>query len=482
MLILPAPYTHTRLQENIFSLKQRVVVVSTSTATLDLVDRMLCTPRGYSVVRIDGGTSVDDRQSVVGAARPPPAREQTRLEQAAPPGAAGALAPHRCALQTPASPIPPTLPSPALQVDNFNLRGMGQVFLLSTRAGGAGLNLIGANHLVLFDSDWNPACDLQAMARCACWAGRPASQPGQACQPLGAARAAEAVTRAAHCDVLHQAAAVRGSCPTATHGPRRIWRDGQTRSCFVYRLLVAGTMEERIYQRQLMKQDLAVAMSGKAGGGKAMSRDELKQLFELDEEPAGGCTSRELLQGCADIGWLEPSAEGLSFGLQAMVGCRGLAHAWRELALRQPRMLPGARARGEACTIQGSFRRSGGPPGPVTGAERAQRCRAQVGNGVVASINQERRAAAAAAEAQQDGGGGQEGHSAAAAAGGAEPDKGEGDEMEADAGAASEPADNDEEPLVAPRRPSTSGKLRHRGEQGSPYAEEDVGALEIEDF
>ena len=32
-----------------------------------------------------------------------------------------------------------------------------QVFLLSTRAGGAGLNLIGSSRLVLVDSDWNPA-------------------------------------------------------------------------------------------------------------------------------------------------------------------------------------------------------------------------------------------------------------------------------------------------------------------------------------
>jgi len=35
------------------------------------------------------------------------------------------------------------------------------VFLLSSKAGGCGLNLIGANRLVLFDPDWNPANDKQ---------------------------------------------------------------------------------------------------------------------------------------------------------------------------------------------------------------------------------------------------------------------------------------------------------------------------------
>ncbi len=59
-----------------------------------------------------------------------------------------------------------------------------QICLLSTRAGGAGLNLVGANRLVLFDSDWNPAVDLQAMAR--------------------------------------------------------VWRDGQRKPCLVYRLLTTG--------------------------------------------------------------------------------------------------------------------------------------------------------------------------------------------------------------------------------------------------
>lgn len=44
------------------------MVVSTSTASLDLVDKLLCQPKGYAVVRIDGSVSVDDRQVVVSGA------------------------------------------------------------------------------------------------------------------------------------------------------------------------------------------------------------------------------------------------------------------------------------------------------------------------------------------------------------------------------------------------------------------------------
>jgi DNA repair and recombination RAD54-like protein len=67
-------------------------------------------------------------------------------------------------------------------VDQFNNpEGKEFIFLLSSKAGGCGINLIGANRLILFDpgtlfrhlylvkpnalSDWNPAADQQALAR-----------------------------------------------------------------------------------------------------------------------------------------------------------------------------------------------------------------------------------------------------------------------------------------------------------------------------
>ncbi|KAL7719918.1 DNA repair and recombination protein RAD54B [Entamoeba marina] len=51
-------------------------------------------------------------------------------------------------------------------VDSFNNLDIDQfVFLLSSKAGGCGLNLVGASNLVMFDPDWNPANDEQAMGR-----------------------------------------------------------------------------------------------------------------------------------------------------------------------------------------------------------------------------------------------------------------------------------------------------------------------------
>lgn len=67
-------------------------------------------------------------------------------------------------------------------VEQFNKSDSEEwIFMLSSKAGGCGLNLIGANRLVMFDPDWNPANDDQAMAR--------------------------------------------------------VWRDGQKKPCFIYRFL-----------------------------------------------------------------------------------------------------------------------------------------------------------------------------------------------------------------------------------------------------
>ena len=96
--------------------------------------------------------------------------------------------------------------------------------LLSSKAGGTGLNLIGASRLVLYDIDWNPATDLQAMAR--------------------------------------------------------VWRDGQKRPCHVYRLVTTGTIEEKILQRQVTKRGLdshTVVPSH-------FTSDELRDLFSYNKE------------------------------------------------------------------------------------------------------------------------------------------------------------------------------------------------------
>lgn len=49
-------------------------------------------------------------------------------------------------------------------IEAFNAPNSSKfIFMLSTRAGGLGINLASADVVILYDSDWNPQVDLQAM-------------------------------------------------------------------------------------------------------------------------------------------------------------------------------------------------------------------------------------------------------------------------------------------------------------------------------
>ncbi|RKF76930.1 DNA repair protein rhp54 [Golovinomyces cichoracearum] len=159
-----------------YDTNDKIVLISNYTQTLDMFDK-LCRERQYGSLRLDGTMNVTKRQKLV---------------------------------------------------DRFNdPEGNEFVFLLSSKAGGCGLNLIGANRLVLFDPDWNPAADQQALAR--------------------------------------------------------VWRDGQKKDCFVYRFIATGTIEEKIFQRQSHKQSLSSCVVDSAEDvERHFTLDSLRELFQYN--------------------------------------------------------------------------------------------------------------------------------------------------------------------------------------------------------
>jgi Helicase conserved C-terminal domain len=52
--------------------------------------------------------------------------------------------------------------APQVLMQRFNTDAKLFVFILSTRSGGVGMNLTGADSVIFYDSDWNPAMDAQA--------------------------------------------------------------------------------------------------------------------------------------------------------------------------------------------------------------------------------------------------------------------------------------------------------------------------------
>ena len=80
---------------------------------------------------------------------------------------------------------------------------------------------------MLYDLDWNPATDLQAMAR--------------------------------------------------------VWRDGQKKQCFIYRMLAVGTIEEKIFQRQTHKKALSsCVVDQEEDVERHFSLSDLRDLFKLE--------------------------------------------------------------------------------------------------------------------------------------------------------------------------------------------------------
>ena len=65
----------------------------------------------------------------------------------------------------------------------------------------------------------------------------------------------------------------------------RIWRDGQKKTCRIYRLLTTGLIDEKIFQRQMYKNEVVDVVELKKGTSKAaatFSQDDLKRLFEMN--------------------------------------------------------------------------------------------------------------------------------------------------------------------------------------------------------
>jgi hypothetical protein len=168
--------------EQTFGNREKFVLVSNFTATLDLLGQ-LCGRKRWQYLRLDGKTSAANRQKMV---------------------------------------------------DQFNSPYSKNIFifLLSAKAGGVGINLVGASRLVMFDPDWNPATDQQAMAR--------------------------------------------------------VWRDGQTRPVTIYRLLTTGTIEEKIFQRQLAKGALAAVLED---SGERDAAEEEEEEAEEEEAAAAGAAA-----------------------------------------------------------------------------------------------------------------------------------------------------------------------------------------------
>ena len=98
----------------------------------------------------------------------------------------------------------------------------------------------------------------------------------------------------------------------------RVWRDGQLRPVTVYRLATTGTLEEKIFQRQITKQGLGGGFldedKGSVGGKKFhFTKEELRDIFSLNADTS--CDTHDLLGcPCGGVGSVEGQGAAKSAG------------------------------------------------------------------------------------------------------------------------------------------------------------------------
>uniref|UniRef100_A0A0N5AGQ6 DNA repair and recombination protein RAD54-like n=1 Tax=Syphacia muris TaxID=451379 RepID=A0A0N5AGQ6_9BILA len=155
-------------------------------------------------------------------------------------------------------------------VNDFNSASeTNSVFLLSTKAGNG-------VYIVLHYLTWNPAVDIQAMAR--------------------------------------------------------IWRDGQTKPCHIYRLVTTGAIDEKILQRQIMKTGLSTVLEVEEIV--EFSEEELYDIFKCDATTL--CNTHDLMEcDCKGCGLLIAERDATDFNeqnvsLAALLQWRHYAHEYPE--------------------------------------------------------------------------------------------------------------------------------------------------------
>eukprot|EP01060_Flectonema_neradi_P038811 TRINITY_DN8273_c0_g1_i1.p1 TRINITY_DN8273_c0_g1~~TRINITY_DN8273_c0_g1_i1.p1 ORF type:complete len:1507 (+),score=322.75 TRINITY_DN8273_c0_g1_i1:444-4523(+) len=155
----------------------KCLIFSQTRAMLDILEYMMKVKYNYGYIRIDGTTTVADRLPLI---------------------------------------------------DKYNKDPNVFVAILTPKVGGVGLNLTGANRILIYDPDWNPITDIQAR--------------------------------------------------------ERAWRVGQKRDVVIYRLVTSGTIEEQIYKRQVFKAHLTHRVLNDPDNNKVFESSDVKTMFSLGSE------------------------------------------------------------------------------------------------------------------------------------------------------------------------------------------------------